>query len=147
MIDMEKHEILFRGRRIEDSEWIYGKSIFNEDDYFEIFEKKEILFAGKKLNGIWNIVDKETVCEYTGLKDSFGNRIFEGDILRIHWIVEGREPVYEFAKVSFEKGEYRLIWINSKTIKSVYGTLSFHNNRSKIIGNIFENPEFLEGTL
>jgi uncharacterized phage protein (TIGR01671 family) len=80
----------------------------------------------------------DTLGQYTGLKDSKGNRIFEGDIL------EGADFTAEdggFGVVSFEDGAFE---VNGNNI-----TGTFHENywgkEFEVIGNIYDNPELLDG--
>lgn len=125
-------EILFRGKRKDNGEWVYGNYAFadnNEKQQHFIFQNKAFEFE----------VESETVGQYTGLTDKNGKKIFEGDILREYH--PEQDVIIEWLDGSF--GFRRA----NKPKDCVYSNVRYMQNamrRLKIIGNIYDNTELLE---
>ncbi len=136
-------EIEFRGKRIDNNEWIYGYLIVDEiSDKYYIFSKGNCCNETDKIGeeGVLHIltfeVIPETIGKYTGLKDKNGKKIFEGDIFslgdkRILYIVEWIDNGFQ----GRQNG-------NSSTVG-----LTYWNSDIEVIGNIYDNPELLKEEL
>jgi uncharacterized phage protein (TIGR01671 family) len=135
-----KREILFKAKRIDNGEWIEGvlayffdnketpyimpKCYFatremGEDENDETIISDEICFGG------FISVNPDTVCQFTGLTDKNGNKIFEGDICRFESIpVLGGKSLE--VTIEFEDGSF---WGWEESIIP---------NECEIIGNIHD---------
>lgn len=126
-------EILFRGKHIHvhpknehlDGTWVYG------------YLCDENHINAPKLEGEF-LVNPKTVCQYTGLTDKKGRKIFEGDIVNS----DGTIGIVKFGnyKNGFHFGYY-VEWIKCPLLRQELG---YWDGKSKIIGNIFDNPELLQ---
>lgn len=72
---MALREIIFRGKRLGNGEWVYGNYAFAD-----CFTKHQhYIFQNKAFE---HAVDPSTICQFTGLLDENGKRIFENDTVR-----------------------------------------------------------------
>ncbi|MCI2201053.1 YopX family protein [Clostridium sp.] len=89
---------------------------------------------------VYNFKDFELM-QYTGLKDKNGVEVYEGDILKLFY---GKENTpLTTTKVFFNKEGY---W-DSKNLSEQHPVRACYGgfNKCEVIGNIYENPELLEG--
>ena len=133
-------EILFRGKRIDNGEWVYS-SIIMQDKEHKLLSTEVELFDGKK----WRAVDPETVGQDTGLTDENGKKIFEGDIVKTWKNTIGKIEFGQYWDEEIEEDFYGYAWIG----KDEYGDsiiLSLNKcwNGHGVIGNIYDNSELLE---
>jgi len=124
-------EILFRGKRIDNGEWVQGYA-------YQIWESVYILWG--MTNGVPNMIEviPETVGQYTGLTDKNGTKIFEGDIVNV--FTETTRYVVKF-------DEWRCGWYPFASGDGC-GCCETHThppNYAEVIGNIHDTPELMEG--
>lgn len=120
-------EILFRGKRIDNGEWIYGDLIQDGKGYVGMWEQTPLSHNYK--------IDPSTVGQYTGLTAN-GKKIFEGDIVKGFY-----KPTDKLVcgSVKYENHLARMLILN----RGVCAGLS-HCHHVEVIGNIYDNPELLE---
>ena len=135
-------EILFRGKQADNSEWIVG-SLLQDDD------GKTYIVGYEHRGGIDGMIDAEltswavipeTVGQYTGLFDKNGTKIFEGDIVTIE---NPNISDDEYGIVKFDNDGAMFI-VKFDTFTVDFGN-NIDGNQCEIIGNIFDNSELLKG--
>ena len=122
---MSKREILFRGKRVDNGEWVFGDLLHNCDCVKIRENETEINHVARSFP-----VLPKTIGQYTGLTDKNGTRIFEGDIISCDYFI---------GTVSFCNG----CWCASEVGKIPEDLYELIN--LEVIGNIHDNPELLKG--
>jgi uncharacterized phage protein (TIGR01671 family) len=139
-------DIEFRGRLIDGRIWAYG-------DLLQSSERDFFVVGGYP-------VEKETIGQYTGLKAAKSNRyitvdgkkekdlrIFEGDIVGFTFFYYGETEIEEHKKGIIAFDDYSFMFI-SETERYYLSDLTFDSGSDiEIIGNIYDNPSFLEKAL
>lgn len=120
-------EILFRGKF--GNEWKYG--------YLTI-EPRGLAIKEPYVNAASNIwhIDTKTVGQYTGLNDKNGNKIFEGDIVDFL----DRSDGDGYGVVRYDENETEFEFESDNICRSLG---SYFPKNIEVIGNIYDNPEFL----
>lgn len=133
-------EILFRAKRRDNGEWVEGllwkkkyksNKLFiscfpDEDDYEEVY-----------------VVDPETVGQFTGMTDENGVKIFEGDIVAFTRVNVLGWNTHRVGEVRYYD-ELPIFYIMATT-GDAWDWVVCEN--IKVIGNIFDDPELLEGDM
>ena len=138
-------EILFKAKRIDNGEWVYGNYAFCDcytKQQHYIFQNKPLEYA----------IDESTLCQYTGLTDKNGNKIWENEALKIartsDSIGEYYYPPLDYPVNVVVKWDLcAWMW---ETIEKRKHYISFPDAwchyEAEVIGNIFDNPELLKGS-
>lgn len=137
-------EILFKAKRIDNGEWIEGSLIDLDIDsgycyIVQPYKQASTLPIGFLITDGMKLVDPKTLCQFAGLCDKNGKRIWENDVV---WLVyDGKEHIYQ------------IVWDNSELdFKATNGEENYGSNfeyllccdEIEVVGNIFDNKELLQ---
>lgn len=132
-------EILFKAKRIDNGEWVEG--YYLRDQYH--IGGKDIIFYRKdsdRFTVYTNIIDIETLCQFTGLTDKNGNKIWENDILMAH-LDEFYPEDTTCETVEWGFAGFVVHEANS-TDREYLDKFDLEN--FEVVGNIFDNKELLQ---
>lgn len=153
-------EILFRAKRIDNGEWVEGNLIYSEDaddDYKAIIipvSNSAMFTRGGSKGDLgfeeWQRVDTSTICQYTGLTDKNGQKIFENDVVKKHFYTDYDNYANSEEYIGFVKYE-DCAWVIETKANNRICTIpiieamaySKDIEHFEVIGNIFENPELI----
>ena len=148
-------EILFRGKRLDNGEWEDGFYVRMHDSKGRVAHRIHSGYTDNIYGNFYSDdlspegveVDPDTVGQFTGLYDKNGKKIFEGDIVNIL----GNQEVDDWKDINYNA----LIAYLDGGFCAIDGTIENHGFRRyalarmdfdlEVIGNIHDNPEFLEG--
>ncbi len=133
-------EILFRGKRKDNGEWVYG-DLLHPDFYGNGYSIEDFT---KEKNNCFDVIP-ETVEQYTGLTDKNGKKIFEGDIIRFDENLYTVQRECDTPGGYWAETGYILKHIGWSDYMSFTSTIDDWENECQvfIIGNIHDNPELL----
>lgn len=131
-------EILFKAKRKDNGEWVEGYYVYDNVKNKAFICTARLLYEWLQ-KVMWIEVDSNTICQFTGITDKNGVRIWESDVA---WIVyDGKEHIYQ------------IVWDNSELdFKATNGKENYGANfeyllccdEIEVIGNIFDNKELLQ---
>lgn len=139
-------EILFKAKRKDNGEWVEGQYVYITNPLTE--DGKPIKHLICNGTNIFNdLIDPDTLCQYTGLTDENGKKIWENDIVTITLECDDYLILSETGIVEYSYGQYEL------KVKAPDGQEAYSNLINKLsgapfeiekLGNVFDNPELLE---
>lgn len=124
-------EILFRARRADNGEWVYGTPYQEYSDFWCEWEWKiQTKHPLTNVPYLHLTIDGKTISQFTGLLDKNGKKIFEGDIVRVH--INSEYLLKKICVVAIHD-MMCLPWVINDN-----GVIS-----REVIGNIYDNPELI----
>lgn len=137
-------EILFKAKRTDNGEWVQGCYFTFEGKFYIINIEQTFISVYYTEESVVDFdlrayeIDPETLCQYTGLNDRNGKKIWENDIVK-HEISSGLGQViwYQEDYIGWIVDD---IWIDGQQ----YSHEMF--SECEVIGNIFDTPELLKET-
>jgi uncharacterized phage protein (TIGR01671 family) len=130
-------EILFRGKRVDNGEWVYG---YPYENYRNSYLRKLIALPPNEFGrGEYIEVIPETVGQYTGLTAN-GKKIFEGDVVNVNTNKDSLHHSYRGRHLIIKFDEYHRFVASGRLEYPLCNHYEW-----EIIGNIHDNPELLKG--
>lgn len=131
-------EILFKTKRIGDDGWVEG---YYQKRHNFLGNEEHLIFPVDS-HTVWEYteINPENLCQFTGLCDKNGKKIWENDILMAHLDESYPEDV------TYETIEWGVAgWVGHETgsIDREYID-KFDLEHFEVVGNIFDNPELLQ---
>lgn len=147
-------EILFKAKRTDNGEWVEGyyykmsetTYCFKEDYERKPVPKHHYILQERMTDwGLPNLIvqieiDPETLCQFIGLCDKNGKRIWENDVLMTHLDESYQEDT------TYKTVEYGVAgWVTHEANSLDREYLDeFDTEHFEVVGNIFDNPELLQ---
>lgn len=140
-------EIKFRGKRLDNGEWVYGSLVSIHDTAIIVEDCDFSWNPDTDITAFWfdkkeNEVDPATVGQYTGLKDKNGREIYEGDICQYEYT-----SLYDGQNKRPNK-PFTVAWNSQEACFCGWDGFDYSSmpnvNRMVVIGNIHDNPELLK---
>lgn len=124
-------EILFKAKRKDNGKWAEG--YYRRIPCMGMLEHY-IMPRNPKNRMEQYAIDPDTICQYTGLTDKNGQKIWENDIAHIR-----SSGLSGYGVVKYQNGNLVLVDEKRKRTYSLYGEWKIRKD-----GNIFDNPDLLE---
>ena len=131
---------LFKAKRVDNEEWVQG-ALFNGESHCIIGQEiKFSPYTEHECKIVGYEVDRDTICQCTGLKDKNGKLIWENDIMVAH-LDEDYPEDETYKRILWCGNGFCSIENGSKDIAPID---KFDREYFEVCGNIFDNQELLE---
>lgn len=140
-------EILFKAKYVDTGEWVEGSLV-----YYKAGKKHFIItdndfqwgmYGSYSYDGDFTEIDETTICQYTGLTDKNGKKIWENDLIEVK---KGKS--HFISQIEWDDWCKGFMFQDTKTtacgMDALSGSGCYHFDY-EVIGNIFDNPELVEG--
>ena len=144
-------EILFKAKKWDSKEWVEGNLITLDADsgyYFisEPYTGASTLPVRDLIYNHTHLIDAKTICQFTGLIDKNGNKIFENDIVKYHFGEDAAVIRYGKYQNCFDSTKachvgFFVDWQDCKRKDLGYWVEMIDCN---VVGNVFDNAELLK---
>lgn len=125
-------EILFRGKKLDDGNWVQG--------YCYELEKDRMMISSCIRREAYEVTP-ETIGQFTGVTDDMGRKLFEGDIVKALDSYTNECDEDSLGVVAFTDGAFCISWTTGYTEPLC---LKADKEDIIIVGNIHDTPELLE---
>lgn len=132
-------EIKFRGKRVDNGEWVYGDLVYKAFDG----TSRNVPIGIRSEISLPVEIDPETVGQFTGLLDKNGKEINKGDLLGEVVKIDGEEIMSAIPVCWWEEVAAWAVDLSFEKDGSYLELLSQNYEGMEIIGTIFDNPELL----
>lgn len=134
-------EILFKAKRIDNGEWVEGCYLLSGGKHFIYAEYIEHYCMPVIIKAE---IIPETLCQFTGLCDKSGKKIWENDILKA-WDDQYAQVKFGLynpgsAISDFNQGFY----VDFPEESFLRKELGYWHKKAYVRGNVFDNPELLQ---
>ena len=131
---------LFKAKRLDNGEWVEG-ALFNGESHCIIGQEiKFSPYTEHECKIVGYEVDRDTICQCTGLKDKNGKLIWENDIMVAHLDKDNPEDI-TYAIVAWRENGWVTIENGSDDLNQID---DFTTENFEVVSTRFDNPELLE---